>query len=88
MQRGFVAGKERRESGGLPACAGDERGERISELVRWVERAVVPLVLAARVTPVRAGDVNEMAALVDVLERVQQRFLPAGKKRDGEKRER
>lgn len=45
------------------------------------------LVLAARIPTIRAARMDETPVLVDVLERMQQRFLPADKKGGGEKRE-
>jgi hypothetical protein len=47
----------------------------------------VALVLAARIPAIRAARMDEAPLLIDVLERMQQRFLPAGEKRNGEKRE-
>jgi hypothetical protein len=62
--------------------ARSERGERVAESFRRI--AVFTVVLAAGVASGCRHEVNEVPVLVDVLEGMQQRFLPGEKQRGSE----
>ena len=73
IERRFVAGLKVSPQGESRCSARRKRREQIAE------RPGLPLVV------VKMADVDKLAELVQVLDRVLQRRLPAGKQRNGEK---